>query len=637
MNIKEILKKANLEQYLKCFEKHCINEENIHLIEEHHLKEIGISALGHRLTIIDILKKAKASESIETNPKIDKKCEISDKLEIFEIYPLIIAYPLSEYLKEPYGTLKLWFACDLIEILFRVTTIVGLSEAYHTSKINLILKELKGKIEIPTMGKWLELSEIVVGKKISLENFDGLYKFAKMVLNPFVKKNHGKGPEHSFINLRNQLAHGGGLSKNVSKKLCKIWENKLDVLINEMKVFKNLHFITMNRNNKIIEVISKDAVSKEFDYHKHKIVSKDNISIKKGRVYAINNKCVVEVSPFLCYWISGVNEIDSDFKDKPTTQIYSRKGMTSLEYTPIGENDICQTYSDLDFVTLFDKIINYSYLPPYSFKFRVRPFDDIIEKESAKLIGRSKEIEIIKNIVINQDEGIYWITGPAGCGKSALISRSIFELRSEKIKKSILLPYFFRVGDDRCSKNIFLQYTFERLAAISKDKKTKTKIASGKVNLDLHFLKNVISEIKLKVVFILDGIDEINEVDPTFLRLPFEVSMENALWICSGRSEKGITDVFKKTKCNHVFKNGLPKLRQENIRSMIIEKIGPLRKKLLRDDRLKGDNEVHPFIEKVVEYSEGLPLYVNYIIGDILSNKITSFGPEKKLPPSISK
>jgi WD40 repeat protein len=74
-----------------------------------------------------------------------------------------------------------------------------------------------------------------------------------------------------------------------------------------------------------------------------------------------------------------------------------------------------------------------------------------------------------------------------------------------------------------------------------------------------------------------------------------------------------------------------------DIRTMLLEKIGPLRKRLVGRDRDEGDRVVNPFIEKVADYAQGLPLYVTYVIGDILNNRFRALDVGERLPESLSK
>ncbi len=62
---------------------------------------------------------------------------------------------------------------------------------------------------------------------------------------------------------------------------------------------------------------------------------------------------------------------------------------------------------------------------------------------------------------------------------------------------------------------------------------------------------------------------------------------------------------------------------------------GPLRKKLLRQNTEEGERVANPFVDKVARLSEGLPLYVEYVIDDILANNYRILDAGESLPPSL--
>jgi tetratricopeptide (TPR) repeat protein len=68
---------------------------------------------------------------------------------------------------------------------------------------------------------------------------------------------------------------------------------------------------------------------------------------------------------------------------------------------------------------------------------------------------------------------------------------------------------------------------------------------------------------------------------------------------------------------------------------MILEKIGPLKKRLIKNDIEHEDEVINPFIELVAKRAEGLPLYVKYVIGDVLANRYRVLDGHETLPESL--
>ncbi len=139
-----------------------------------------------------------------------------------------------------------------------------------------------------------------------------------------------------------------------------------------------------------------------------------------------------------------------------------------------------------------------------------------------------------------------------------------------------------------------------------------------------------------RIIIILDGLDELAESDSAFAQeIPLSLSFESVLWLCAGRPERGLPEAFTPKRCQHVFPEGLSPMSTGDVRTMLLEKIGPLRKRLVRNDREQDSVVVNPFIDRVSEYAAGLPIYVTYVIGDILSNRFRALDAGERLPPSL--
>ena len=88
-----------------------------------------------------------------------------------------------------------------------------------------------------------------------------------------------------------------------------------------------------------------------------------------------------------------------------------------------------------------------------------------------------------------------------------------------------------------------------------------------------------------RVLFVLDGLDEIERLDPSFLLVPFQLVRSNVVWLCAGRTERSIPEIFAVDRCTHVFPGELPAMSDEDIRAMLIDRTGGLKYDLFRLDR----------------------------------------------------
>ena len=203
----------------------------------------------------------------------------------------------------------------------------------------------------------------------------------------------------------------------------------------------------------------------------------------------------------------------------------------------------------------------------------------------------------------------------------------------------LILAYRFRVGDDRCSRDAFLRFALERLAVADGAPTAEETEASAR-RLLLEQVRTHLSAVaqQRRVIVVLDGLDEVAERDATFAaQVPLALTVPGVTWLCVGRPERGLPEAFQHAGAREPFPGGLPPMRGGDVRTMLLEKVGPLRARLLRGDRDAGDTVVNPFITRVAANAHGLPLYVTYVVGDVLGGRLT---PDAvgvaTLPPSLA-
>ena len=206
----------------------------------------------------------------------------------------------------------------------------------------------------------------------------------------------------------------------------------------------------------------------------------------------------------------------------------------------------------------------------------------------------------------------------------------------------LILAYQFRVGDDRCSRDAFLRFAIERLQAGMAD-----HAAPEEDDADAQERLTLIDRFKARlrtvarhrrVVVVLDGLDEVAERDATFAaQVPLAHAVPGVTWLCVGRPERSLPEVFQHAAAREPFPGGLPPMRDGDVRTMLLEKVGPLRTRLLKGDRDAGEAVVNPFITRVAANAHGLPLYVTYVVGDVLAGKIAPDAVgAAALPPSLA-
>jgi hypothetical protein len=203
-----------------------------------------------------------------------------------------------------------------------------------------------------------------------------------------------------------------------------------------------------------------------------------------------------------------------------------------------------------------------------------------------------------------------------------------------------VLPYRFKIGnDDRCTRDNFLRFAIERFEAWPElppaaDEPTE----SDRQPRLLETLRALLRRLDDRhVLFILDGLDEVTERDARFAaEVPLALHEPGVAWLCAGRPERGLAEVFTPEHAVQPFVHGLPPMDSGDIRAMLLEKIGTRRKQLLKNDQEAGEQIINPFVERVAQAVQGLPLYVTYVVGDVLGNRFRMLDAGERLPPSLA-
>ena len=100
--------------------------------------------------------------------------DAADKLKLaIDTWPPIAALPLRDlYAANEPARLRLWAACELVEMLARLMVVLGIAELAAAGDRRLppdLLRELYGLIEEPTLGAWQSMAEAVAEGVAGLE------------------------------------------------------------------------------------------------------------------------------------------------------------------------------------------------------------------------------------------------------------------------------------------------------------------------------------------------------------------------------------------------------------------------------------------------------------------------------------
>ncbi|GAM12039.1 hypothetical protein [Mesobacillus selenatarsenatis] len=619
MDIKTFLIENGFSDYADLFIREKFDWEGMRDLTKEELKEDFDMKLGE---IKRFLKLMKETTRFEEMPDHHKEMVLKHA----ESLPSIIATPLYDYIKDPNPKLKLWDICDFTELLLRFIVIAGLAEV-QSKKGELpekILNEFHSRIEQPTLGKWLGMAGAIV-KDGHVHN--ALSTIVNQIVVPFISPGKNAKEEDSLLMLRNRLAHGGNLSSGIAESLYQAWKPKFEKLLMQLDLLFDYELIA--RENGSYRLLKGDIKNTVKPDHVDNIAS--SLFSNEHTVVLHCNGEYFSLWPLIFYSASPYN-------NGYHQNIYVRRGELFLEYTPVGSEDSCRTESSESELDAFKKVfkLDTKQQREEEKSYLVKSFETEILQDAKRFIGRKKEQEWIKQQIHQTKEGIYWLTGNAGIGKSYIMASLVVETIENAQSNTLVLPYRFKAGDERCYRKEFITYGVERLNSWAGTHTMLKKQPSTYNAEDLAKCLNEIDE-NHQVMFFLDGLDELPENDLVLAEeICHEFNAKNVIWVCSSRVNTKLSNAFLEGDAALLYPTGIPKMDKQDIQAMIFEKIGPLRRKLITHEHEKENEVINPFIEKVWKYSEGLPLYVTYVIGDLLSGRIKQFdGHLQDLPPSI--
>ncbi|MCB1821645.1 MAG: hypothetical protein KDI73_08715 [Candidatus Competibacteraceae bacterium] len=138
--------------------------------------------------------------------------------------PTVIALPLREYRDETHPVLKLWYACDSVELLLRLVVMLAVAERTWRGPLDAALRRRLHDcgLEQPSLGAWRALADALVPPAPDPNALlPELPALLRETLPPLLDGPAG-GPRTettSFSALRNRLAHGGGIRRALAERL----------------------------------------------------------------------------------------------------------------------------------------------------------------------------------------------------------------------------------------------------------------------------------------------------------------------------------------------------------------------------------------------------------------------------------
>jgi tetratricopeptide (TPR) repeat protein len=557
------------------------------------------------------------------------------------VLPTPIAFVLYEYFREVNPFIALWRMVDAVEIITRLFTIIVLSDIIRQKKeFSKPLKNaLANRLKRPTLGDWKSLLKTALDNLPKEGNqilcfVSELPSFVHDKWLPELGSNKDK-PEKKLIALRNLIAHAGRLPIEKAQELLDAHRQRFESLVKELSFLANYDLIACTKEGQIVWLKGLPDASGSLPNYDRPL----SFVPEHERVYLIHEGEGLDLFPLHAFtdilqWREERYEFEGLGEVAP--QIYFRlSDQGYLECIPFSNKAVFSHLGKDAYKRFCDIFRLQEWLEQQRRRKEAQEiqklWDELARELTEVFVGRDKHIRQVKDAIKGKRKGILWNSGKPGVGKSALMAKLMRDY-IDKTQHYIVIPYFFQIGKAGCSTMDFLATALKRLQVeLNRTIEPEPRLPERQKQL-MEALEEAVSKTGKKVLFLVDGLDEIYRLEREFLNVLFmTMAVEDCIvWVCAGRSEGDLEQALKSQGAVWVFPDGLPGLDEQAIRAMLVEHLGRLKYALFERD----EGEHNRFVEAVTRKSEGLPLYVRMVIEDLKAGRLTVWD-EEKLPEGL--
>ncbi len=537
------------------------------------------------------------------------------------LLPALLGAPLAEWAEEDEPRLALWHACDAVEMALRLAVALGLGDWARAGGAPPALRgEIARRLEQPTLGRWRGMALALAAAPVADTPLDDLWAWLRDDLEPALA---GAGPASSLTELRNRLAHGGGVSHGLAGELIAGWQPRLAATFAPLAALGDVRLIAVGGGDAVPLGVADAAACASA-----RAWAAGQAEVAADAVVAVRGDAVLPLWP-LVGWAAPAGEA------RPVPQVYVRRGEVRLVMTPLGAERAAVAESSDGAVAallaaglLGEPVV----APPVAFE--IAGFEAEWKRDAGQCVGRDAEVAALI-AAAGAPTGLAWVWGAAGSGKSLIAARLV-----RALGEAGAAPVAFRAraGDGRCTREGLLRFVVERAAALAGAPPPRGRPPREQA-------RELLAALAGRHAVVIDGVDDLIASEPAGAALVAELLLplaQVARVIAIGRPEAALDEAMRAAGADAPLPDGLPPMHAADVRAMLLDKIGPLARRLVALDRDADDGGVardrdavvNPFVDAVVARADGLPIYVAHVIGDVLSGRLRALDAGA-LPPSL--
>ena len=322
---------------------------------------------------------------------------------------------------------------------------------------------LQPQIERPSFGQWLAMLTAVT-KAVAWED---------SVLGPafprFIKENLEPGmwgPE-GLVRFRNDLVHGGGRSKELARKDLEHWDPWLAKLAPHLAFLEEAQVCYLSRL-KALKLAGPTLAGEELSLSPSLAQKLQHLD---EHVILLRGDAWLDLWPLCDYGratLSTLNGPREAIAESPL--VFFRADRKRCFYAALGSDLPHGERADVleEFLALFRLR---EYRPTAR---QALDFEEELRQDAASLIGRDREVEHARAVLRQARQGVFWLSGPGGIGKSFLMARLAEDLRLPA-SQGCRLAWRFKLSDEaRGNRTAFLRHVFTKLAKwLKKEEQTR--------------------------------------------------------------------------------------------------------------------------------------------------------------------
>lgn len=528
-----------------------------------------------------------------------------------ERLPSTLALLLDDIQRETHPAVRLQRMCDLTEMLLRLCVSIAAAE-----RLDALPAEILGRIRTitrPTLGAWLDIALALTAAPPP--GMTVIPELAEAVRGPIQHLLHGPPAGESasagapLFDLRNRLAHGAGVSVAALAHHVAPCGLRLATTLRELRWLEDIALVALGPDG----VVSALVGPTPHPAGSALISAIPPESLRVGEVWLVRGERSVCLAPLHGYDVPRTGRSHDETPDDVAAPlVYARRHHRRLQATALGavRTPTAEITGEVA-LRRFDRLFGLD-------RQRAGGTDDpaaALLALASRCVGREREVRHVVDEVSRLDGGVLWLHGPMGSGKSMVIAGVLSAMKGRAGLGSRTIPWRFSAGEVTCNRRSFLLHAVRTLIAWHDDgTRFDEDQSTASVEAILRSLLGRLPEGE-RIVFVVDGLDEVARDDSTIGDLAFRLSKPGVLWLCAGRHEGVLAAVFAPERCVHLFPGkGLPALEREAINEWVKRDAPPGP----RDDLLRSeDGRPSRWIDELIERAQGLPLYVHLAIEDL--------------------